>query len=194
MGVSTRAARSGRAALLVVLVTAVVAGLAAAPATAATRAKGLDVSHWNGQIDWIRVAAGGYRFIFGKATEGVSLIDPTYPINRAGTEGLGMRFGAYHFARPAGTTDAAATASAIAQADFFVNTAQPEAGELPPVLDLEVTGGLGSARLKTWTQAWLAEVTARLGVAPLIYSSPNFWKNALAVAAASVVPAGRAKW
>jgi GH25 family lysozyme M1 (1,4-beta-N-acetylmuramidase) len=180
VGVSTRAARSGRAALLVVLVTAVVAGLAAAPAGAATRAKGLDVSHWNGQIDWIRVAAGGYRFIFGKATEGTTLIDPTYPINRAGTEGLGMRFGAYHFARPAGTTDAAATASAITQADFFVNTAQPDAGELPPVLDLEVTGGLGPARLKTWTQAWLAEVTARIGIRPLIYSSPNFWKNALA--------------
>jgi GH25 family lysozyme M1 (1,4-beta-N-acetylmuramidase) len=180
VGVTTAASRSGRAALLAVLASVLAAALTTGSAAAATtRAKGLDVSHWNGAIDWIRVAGSGYKFIFGKVTEGVSLIDPTYSINRAGTEGLGMRFGAYHFARPAGASDAAATASAIQQADFFVDTAQPEPGELPPVLDLEVTGGLQAARLQVWTRAWLDEVAARLGVQPLIYSSPNFWKGAL---------------
>lgn len=170
------AARRGGLALLALLL----AGILAAPGRAATaQAKGLDVSHYNGEIDWIRVAGSGYRFIFGKATEGTTLVDPTYPINRAGTEGLGMRFGAYHFARPAGASDAAATASAIAQADHLVDVAQPTAGELPPVLDLEVTGGLGPARLQVWAKAWLQEVYARTGVQPLIYSSPNFWKTRL---------------
>src|SRR5581483_5323327 len=143
------------------------------------RAKGVDVSHWNGEIDWIRVAGDGYRFVFGKATEGVTLVDPTYSINRAGTEGLGMRFGAYHFARPSGTTDAEATASAIQQADHFVDVAEPHPGELPPVLDLEVKGGLGPARLELWARAWLDEVYARTGVRGVIYASPNFWKTAL---------------
>jgi GH25 family lysozyme M1 (1,4-beta-N-acetylmuramidase) len=171
---------------LLALLAAVSAGVAAAalpaaPAAGATpQAKGIDVSHWNGVIDWIRVAGGGYRFVFGKATEGFTLTDPTYSVNRAGTEGFGLKFGAYHFARPSGTTDAAATASATEQADHFVDVAQPAKGELPPVLDLEAKGGLGPARLKLWAQAWLNEVYARAGVHGLVYSSPNFWKTAVA--------------
>src|SRR5581483_6734141 len=144
------------------------------------RAKGVDVSHWNGEIDWIRVAGDGYRFVFGKATEGVTLVDPTYSINRAGTEGLGMRFGAYHFARPSGTTDAEATASAIQQADHFVDVAEPHPGELPPVLDLEVKGGLGPARLELWARAWLDEVYARTGVRGVISPSRTFGRPPLA--------------
>lgn len=178
MGVTIGASRRGAVALLAV-VAAALAGAFPAGSAAATRAKGLDVSHWNGVIDWIRVAGDGYTFIFGKATEGVTLIDPTYSINRAGTEGLGLRFGAYHFARPAGATDAAVTASATQQADHFVDVAQPQPGELPPVLDFEATGGLNPARLQQWARAWLDEVYARTGVQGLIYSSPNFWKSSV---------------
>ncbi len=179
MGV-TIAARSGRFALLAALGAALVAVvLPTGAAAATTRAKGIDVSHWNGVIDWIRVAGSGYRFVFGKATEGFTLIDPTYSVNRAGTEGFGLRFGAYHFARPSGGSDAAAIASAVAQADHFVDVAQPQAGELAPVLDLEAKGGLGPARLKLWSQAWLDEVYARTGIRGTIYSSPNFWRTAV---------------
>ena len=61
---------------------------------------------------------------------------------------MGLRFGAYHFGRPSGTGPATITASAIAQADHFVSVAQPQAGELPPVLDLEATGGLSAQRAR----------------------------------------------
>ena len=177
MGV-TIAARRGSIALLAALTVAV--ALAAPARAAATQAKGIDVSVWNGQIDWIRVASGGYGFVFGKATEGVTLIDPTYSINRAGTEAFGLRFGAYHFARPAGTSTATILASGIAQADHFVDVAQPQAGELPPVLDLEAKGTLSAAQLQQWTQAWMNEVYARTGIHASIYVSPNFWKTAVA--------------
>jgi lysozyme len=175
----TIGARSGRLVLLAAVLVAVTLAAPAGADAAVARARGIDVSHWNGVIDWIRVAGSGYRFVFGKATEGFTLVDPTYSVNRAGTEGFGLRFGAYHFARPSGASDAAATVSAIAQADHFVDVAQPRQGELPPVLDLEVKGGLSAARLGVWTQAWLDEVDARLGVQGLIYASPNFWKTAL---------------
>ncbi|HXH95594.1 MAG TPA: glycoside hydrolase family 25 protein, partial [Gaiellaceae bacterium] len=147
MGVTLAAARRGRIALLALVAAAAVAAFPTSSKAATARAKGLDVSHWNGVIDWIRVAGDGYSFIFGKATEGFTLVDPTYSVNRAGTEGFGLRFGAYHFARPSGTSDAAATASAVQQADHFVDVAAPQASELPPVLDLETTGGLKAARL-----------------------------------------------
>jgi len=147
---------------------------------ATSRARGLDVSNWNGTIKWSKVAGAGYSFAFGKATEGTSFTDQTYATNRNGSEAAGLVFGAYHFARPSGGSSGTATASAIAQADHFLDVASPQPGELPPVLDLETTGKLGPARLLDWTLAWLDEVSSRTGVEPLVYTSPNFWKAQLA--------------
>lgn len=151
-----------------------------AVATAATYAKGIDVSNYQGSsIDWLQVSSNGYTFAFAKATESTTFTDVTYAINRSGTSGVGMRLGAYHFAQPSGATAAAQTASAIAQADHFVDVAQPRGGDLPPALDLEVTNGLKPPALVTWTQAWLNEVAARTGANALIYASPSFWKTNL---------------
>ena len=127
------------AAVVLVATAAFVGGAAAAPG--ATYAKGVDVSHYNGTIDWLSVVSASYRFAYAKATEGKTLADVTYPLNRA-AKSLGLRFGAYHFARPGGSGDAGIASNAIAQADYFVNFAQPLAGELPPVLDMETKGGL----------------------------------------------------
>jgi GH25 family lysozyme M1 (1,4-beta-N-acetylmuramidase) len=171
---------------LVIALTALVSVSASDAATA--RARGLDVSSWNGAIRWGRVAHAGYRFAFGKATEGTSFTDKTYTANRNGSEAFGLVFGAYHFARPAGGNMAAATASAIRQANHFLAVAGPQPGELPPVLDLEVTGGLPKQRLLAWTLAWLGQIYARTGVEPFLYTSPLFWKghvgNSTAAAAA----------
>ncbi|HXR11637.1 MAG TPA: GH25 family lysozyme, partial [Gaiellaceae bacterium] len=155
------------------------AAAVAAPVRAATYAKGVDVSHYQGLINWTQVASNSFRFTFAKATEGLTLVDATYPVNRAGAEGMGLRFGAYHFGRPGGSSAAGIAANAIAQADHFVDIAQPQAGELPPVLDLEVTGSLSPANLTAWAAAWLNEVKARTGVSGFIYASPDFWKNEL---------------
>jgi GH25 family lysozyme M1 (1,4-beta-N-acetylmuramidase) len=194
----TIAAHRGRFGLLVGLVLAFFVLFSASASSAATsRSKGLDVSNWNGTIKWGTVAAAGYRFAFGKATEGTSYTDATYTANRNGSENAGLVFGAYHFARPAGSTVAGSTASAIAQADHFLAVAAPQPGELPPVLDLESTGKLPASRLLAWTLAWLGEVYARTGVEPFIYTSPLFWKGNLAnstAAAAAGTPLWIAHW
>ena len=136
-------ARRGRLGLLAVSI-ALTALLSASASDAATvRAKGIDVSNWNGAINWTKVAHAGYRFAFAKATEGTAYTDKTYTTNRNGSEGAGLVFGGYHFARPTGRNLAAATASAIKQANHFLAVAGPQPGELPPVLDLEATGNLG---------------------------------------------------
>ncbi|HLY95355.1 MAG TPA: GH25 family lysozyme [Gaiellaceae bacterium] len=150
-----------------------------ASADAATYAKGIDVSNYQKSINWSKVSAAGYQFAFAKATEGTTFNDAFYAANREGTEGLGMRFGAYHFALPAGTSAATILSSAIAQADHLLDVAQPQPGELPPVLDLEVTGSLSLTNLQAWARAWLDEVYARTGVNPLVYTSPAFWKKYL---------------
>ena len=191
-------ARRGHLALLAGVAFALIALVpASTSAAAAARAKGIDVSTWNGTIKWEKVAAAGYGFAFGKATEGTSYNDATYTTNRNGSEIAGLVFGAYHFARPAGSTMAAATASAISQANHFLAVAAPQPGELPPVLDLEVTGKLPKSRLLAWTLAWLDQIYARTGVEPFLYTSPNFWKLNLGnstAAAAGGTPLWIAHW
>jgi GH25 family lysozyme M1 (1,4-beta-N-acetylmuramidase) len=187
-------ARRGRPGLLAVLAIALIALLSASVSDAATaRAKGLDVSKWNGTVKWAKVASAGYRFAFGKATEGTSYTDKTYTTNRNGSEGAGLVFGAYHFARPTGGTIAAATASAIKQANHFLAVAGPQPGELPPVLDLEATGNLPKTRLLAWTLAWLGQIDARIGIQPFVYTSPLFWKGRLGDSTAAAA-AGTGLW
>jgi GH25 family lysozyme M1 (1,4-beta-N-acetylmuramidase) len=148
------------------------AGSSAAPRQPAGAQPGIDVSHWQGVIDWTAVATSGQRFAIAKATEGRNFVDPMYETNRLGAESNGIAFGAYHFARPDDSPG-----DAIAEADHFVDTAGPVPGNLIPVLDLERTGGLSQAQVTTWILAWLGRVTERLGVRPMVYTSPAGWES-----------------
>ena len=167
------------AAVLWALAASVALLASAGGAQAQNGLSGIDVSNWQRQIDWIAVAGTGNSFVFAKATEGTTFTDLTFPLNRSGSTVLGMRFGAYHMGRPAGSSDAAVVASATAQADYFLSVATPLRGELLPVLDVEYDGGLSVARLSLWVQTWLGQVVARTGLKPIVYVSPNFWKTKL---------------
>lgn len=147
---------------------------------AAAAMRGVDLSNNNGLVDWTQLGLDGDSFVFEKASEGAAFVDPVYAFNRAGAAVDGLRFGAYHFARPAGSGIAGITANAETQADHFASIAQPQPGDLLPVLDLEKTGGLPPSGLSAWAQAWLDEVQARVGVKPLIYTGLSFWHDALA--------------
>jgi len=147
-------------------------GVAPVLAQPANSLPGIDVSHHQDVIDWVQVAASGQRFAIAKATEGRNFIDPNYATNKAGAMANGIVFTAYHFARPDDTPS-----DAVIEADHFVDVAQLEPGNLIPVLDIERTGGLTQAEVTTWILTWLGRVTERLGVRPMIYTSPSGWAN-----------------
>src|SRR5207248_10239672 len=71
-----------------------------ASSASSTRLPGVDVSNWQGNINWNKVAADGKRFAFMKASEGRTYTDPTYAQNRQGALAAGVVIGAYHFALP----------------------------------------------------------------------------------------------
>ena len=73
--------------------------------------EGIDVSHWQGNIDWVQVKGAGKSFAIVKATEGIGYKDDKYDRNKAGAMGNGLKFGAYHFARPRTTPSARRTGS-----------------------------------------------------------------------------------
>ena len=134
--------------------------------------RGIDVSKWQGDIDWARVADDGVRFVIARATSGQSGVDPRYAANREGADAAGLAFTAYHYASPDTTPG-----DAVAEADLFVDTAQLLGPHLVPVLDLEVNNGLGPKRLRAWARAWLERVEQRLGVRATIYTTRFFWRD-----------------
>ena len=134
--------------------------------------EGIDVSHWQETIDWVKVAAAGKKFAFIKATESTDFLDNLYATNRSKAKANGIKVGAYHFARP-GTNNN----DAVNEANWFIKNAGPISGELLPVLDLEQTGGLTDAQLEAWTQAFMDRVYTLTGVRGAIYVSPSFWSN-----------------
>jgi len=144
----------------------------ASTTTAATGAylEGVDVSHWQSTIDWTKVRAAGKAFTIIKASEGTSYVDPLYATNRAGAQAAGLWTGAYHFANPDATAN-----DAVLEADHFAASIRLGKGDLIPALDLEQSGGLSVAGLQAWVTTWLAEVTSKVGIRPMIYTSPAFW-------------------
>jgi lysozyme len=146
-----------------------------ASAVSGTMLPGIDVSHHNGTIDWKAVKGAGIKFAFAKASEGTTFVDSQFAANRAGAAAQHIAFGGYHFARPGGSSTSGIAADAKAEADHFVDTVSPRAGNLLPVLDLETSGGLSIASLQTWTWAFLGEVVARIHEKPIIYSGNYFW-------------------
>ncbi|MFN8619552.1 MAG: glycoside hydrolase family 25 protein [Chloroflexota bacterium] len=133
---------------------------------------GIDVSHWQGRIDWAKVARSGIDFVIAKATEGTWMLDPTYARNRAEAHRYGIRFSAYHYANPSRKRG-----DAKREADFFVKHAHLRGRDLVPALDLEEDGGLGSGELRRWTLQFLHRVEQRTGVRPMLYTSPGFWSG-----------------
>jgi GH25 family lysozyme M1 (1,4-beta-N-acetylmuramidase) len=162
--VRARAHRVARSLAVVVTAFSVVA------ASAIAYADGVDVSHWQGSISWSRVKSDGVTFAFMKATEGTTYTDPALKANWAGAASQGIYRGAYHFARPS-------VGSADNQAKHFVSTVGSFRGKgtLPPVLDLEETGGLSSSQLRRWVRNWLETTESLSGRTPILYFSPYFW-------------------
>lgn len=133
--------------------------------------QGVDVSQYQGRIDW-RAVARTQQFAIARATLGNTYVDTYYASNRYGARAAHVRLGAYHFAKPGSNAN-----DALIEADLFVRVAKLRRGDLIPALDLEVTGGLGPWTLQKWVRTWLARVASQVGVKPMIYVSPTFWKT-----------------
>lgn len=138
-------------------------------ATGAT-VDGIDVSGYQGTIDWAKVAASGRKFAIAKATEGTTFTDSTFATNWAAMKSHGILRSAYHFFH--------SNDDPVAQAHYFVDTMGPlDANDLPPMLDLEVTDGQSAATVASTALTWLQTVEQLTGRKPIVYTYPDFWQN-----------------
>ncbi|MGD0709896.1 MAG: GH25 family lysozyme [Bacteroidales bacterium] len=142
-----------------------------ASGSASTTILGIDVSNWQGTINWTQVAGDGIIFAWAKATEGLSTADAYYSGNAVNGVVAGVYMGAYHFAHPdTHPTDA----DAVDEANYFLSKAQSyiKSCELPPALDYEtdVSGSMTSAQQAAWIEAWMNTVKTATGIMPILYT------------------------
>ena len=94
--------------------------------------RGIDVSHYQGDIDWPTLADQNIAFVFIKATEGSSHVDKNFEYNWEGATDTHLKVGAYHFI--------SFESSGETQAENFISNVPKESSSLPPVIDLELYG------------------------------------------------------
>ncbi len=133
--------------------------------------KGIDVSYYQGTINWAAVKADNVRYAFIRVSDGLTVEDTKFTANWSGAKAQGILRGAYQFFRPG--------QDPIAQADLLLDAigGQIEPGDLPPVIDVEADGGLAPAQVEAKVRAWVTHVKAAIGRDPIVYTGFYFWRD-----------------
>lgn len=140
--------------------------------------QGIDVSYWQGDVDWQKVSEAGIQFAYIKVTEGGDRVDPKFRDNWRGAKQAGIARGAYHlmyWCRRAGE-----------QASWFKSKMPKDDDTLPPVLDVEwnsysktcphhIARDDAIAKIKIMLEA----MEAHTGKQPIIYTDPKFHRDVL---------------
>ena len=146
------------------------------PSEEAYPVRGVDVSHYQGNIDWNKLEAQGVMFAFIKATEGSSHTDSMFQANWKNVAQTELRAGAYHFF--------SFESSGQTQAENFINTVSFIDNMLPPVVDVEPYGKYKSVKdnpaVISEMQDWLDAVEAEYGMKPVIYTTEAYYNDFIA--------------
>ena len=140
---------------------------------------GVDVSRYQGQVNWREAKAAGTRFAYIKATEGGDHADENFMLHWVAARDAGMQRGAYHFyywCRPVKD-----------QIKWFFKNVPIERDALPPVLDVEWYGAASEKCPKKVPKAealadmklFLQAVEKHYGKRPMIYTSIDFYRDIL---------------
>ncbi len=129
----------------------------------AQRPLGIDVSRWQGTINWTSVKGAGKTFAWAQATRGAYLTNVNFVANMVNGKAAGVLMAPYHYATPA-------TNSASVEADYFWNLAgqyiKADGKTLMPMLDIEeFTGHIGATSYSDWANQWASSVIAKAAAA-----------------------------
>lgn len=136
--------------------------------------QGIDVSKYQGNVNWPAVAAAGNTFAFARVSYGVSSKDAFFAGNWTGMKNAGLIRGAYQFFR--------ASQDPVAQAELMVSMLQSLGeGDLPPVIDVENNdGGQSSSKVISGVAKWIETIESAFpGRQAIIYTGTPFWRDTL---------------
>lgn len=135
--------------------------------------KGIDVSSYQGKIDWQVLSSQNISFAFIKATEGSSFVDENFDYNFKEAQKTSLSVGAYHFF--------SYDSSGQTQAENFINTVTAFEGMLPPVIDLEFYGDKAKnppnrEEVEPQLKTMLNLLEEHYGQKPIIYATEESYK------------------
>jgi lysozyme len=133
--------------------------------------RGVDVSRYQTHVEWPEVRKNDIAFAFIKATEGFHRQDDLFAAHWQESGAAGVLRGAYHFYRP--------NQQPLLQALNFIRVVGLEAGDLPPVLDVETLGDTRPGKLREGVQIWLDLVEKHFEVKPILYTNYDFYRKYL---------------
>jgi len=137
--------------------------------------RGVDVSHYQGNIDFAELERQGMRFAFIKATEGSSHVDSMLQSNLAAVQESSMRFGFYHFF--------SFDSPGKTQAENFIANVPALEGMLPPVIDVEFYGDYSaqrapeSAAVAVQLRDLVSALEQAYGCKPIIYCTMSAYRT-----------------
>ena len=138
---------------------------------------GVDVSRWQGDIDWMKLRTQGANFAFIKATDGGDHLDPMFQKNWRRAKEAGIKRGAYHFFYWCRV--------ASSQAEWFIRNVPKDPDALPPVIDAEYNGEssckkrLSRAKYVEKIKVFAEMLERHYGKRPIIYTAPDFYEDNL---------------
>ena len=143
------------------------------PLKATYPVRGVDVSHYQGEIDWQTLSGNDIDFAFIKATEGSSFIDDRFAYNFAQAQECDISVGAYHFF--------SFSSSGSDQAKNFIDTVKPFEGMLPPVIDVEFYGAnadnpISEDKVSAELDSMLRILEDHYGLKPIIYATEDSYE------------------
>ncbi len=145
-------------------------GVTAGKCPGASTVQGIDVSVYQGSVNWSSVKASGRHFGIARVSDGLNYPDSTFSTNWANMKAAGVLRGAYQYFEPA--------QDAVAQANMVVaKVGHLGAGDLPVMLDVEATGGLSPSQITAKIHQWVSTIQAGTGKAPFIYTGAYFWDD-----------------
>ncbi|MBO0841027.1 MAG: lysozyme [Sciscionella sp.] len=142
-----------------------------------TQTLGLDVSGYQGNVNWSSVKSHGAKFAYTKATEGTGYTNPYFTQQYNGSYKQGIIRGAYHFALPN-------KSSGATQASYFVHHGggwSKDGRTLPGAIDLEwnpygsACYGLSKSSMGGWIRSFSNEYHALTKRYPVIYTATSWW-------------------
>lgn len=134
---------------------------------------GIDVSHYQGNIDWTRISkSGNISYAFVKATESNYYIDDFYNFNIEEGKKNGIAMGSYHFFR--------ANVSMLEQFEHMTSIIEPGMQDLIPLIDVEAANGVPADVFANRLKEFLKMVEDYYGCPPILYTYVNFYNKYLA--------------
>ncbi len=134
------------------------------PASSSVQYDGIDVSEWQGEIDFAGVKEAGIEVVYIRASEGAEYKDPYYLRNYEGAKENGIKVGFYHY------LTARTEAEALEQAEFFVSILKGLQVDCRLAMDFESFGELSREEINDISKAFLDEVKKLSGKETVIYS------------------------